>query len=274
MTVFLRVLPYVKRYPWLAIGTLGSAILGTLMVIVFPAITQVIIDDVIRQKQLEMLLPLSALGLATFLTQNVLNSIRLLFNNHFEQRLIFDLRSDLYEHIQILPLRWFDNRATGDIMTRLVEDVASVERVLVDGVEQGVVAVLQILVVAGMMFYYSVPLTFAALIPIPFLAIGALIYTLTARPRYQAHRKAASGMNSLLHDNISGIRQIKTYTSEEREHARFNKASDVLRRATLVVMSAWALYSPSMEFLASCGTLIIIAFPALIKFGMRGWTLV
>ena len=77
-----------------------------------------------------------------------MNSLRLLLNNTFEQKVIFDLRSDLYSHIQLLPLRWFDNRATGDLMTRIIEDVTSIERVLIDGIEQGTVAVLQILIAA------------------------------------------------------------------------------------------------------------------------------
>ena len=72
--------------------------------------------------------------------------MRLLLNNTFEQKVIFDLRSDLYSHIQLLPLRWFDNRATGDLMTRILEDVTSMERVLIDGIDQGTVAVLQILI--------------------------------------------------------------------------------------------------------------------------------
>ena len=69
--------------------------------------------------------------------QNGLNALRIILNNTFEQRVIFDLRSDLYSHIQMLPLRWFDNRATGDLMTRILEDVTSVERMLIDGIEQG-----------------------------------------------------------------------------------------------------------------------------------------
>ena len=58
-------------------------------------------------------------------------------NNIFEQRVIFDLRSDLYAHLQRLPLKWFDNRATGDVMTRVLEDVTAMERVLIDGIETG-----------------------------------------------------------------------------------------------------------------------------------------
>jgi ABC-type bacteriocin/lantibiotic exporter with double-glycine peptidase domain len=112
MQVFIRVLPYVRRYPFLAFATLFCAVAGTLMVIVFPAITQQIVDQVIGQNRPDLLLPLVGLGLAAFLAQNGLNSLRIVFNNHFEQRVIFDLRSELYAHIQRLPLTWFDNRAT------------------------------------------------------------------------------------------------------------------------------------------------------------------
>ncbi len=257
MPVFLRVLPYVRRYPLLAFATLFCAVAGTLMVIVFPAVTQRIVDEVIGQHRPERLFPLIAIGLAAFAAQNGLNSLRIVFNNHFEQRVIFDLRSELYAHIQKLPLHWFDNRSTGDIMTRLIEDVTNLERVLIDGIEQGTVAILQILVVSGLMLAYSPWLTAAALAPIPFLAAGALIYTLTARARYRKQRKAVSALNSILHDNIAGIRQIKTYTSEEREHARFDESSDKVRIATLTVMKSWALYQPGMEFLSSLGLLIV-----------------
>lgn len=257
MQVFLRVLPYVKRYPLLAFATLFCAVVGTLMVIVFPAVTQRIVDEVIGQHRPDRLFPLIGIGLAAFAAQNGLNSLRIIFNNHFEQRVIFDLRSELYAHIQKLPLHWFDNRSTGDIMTRLIEDVTNLERVLIDGIEQGTVAILQILVVSGLMLAYSPWLTAAALAPIPFLAAGALIYTLTARARYRKQRKAVSALNSILHDNIAGIRQIKTYTSEEREHARFDESSDKVRIATLTVMKSWALYQPGMEFLSSLGLLIV-----------------
>ncbi|MEI6493743.1 MAG: ABC transporter transmembrane domain-containing protein, partial [Verrucomicrobiota bacterium] len=262
MHVFLRVLPYVRRYPLLAFATLGCAVLGTLMVVIFPAVTQRIVDDVIRGNQPGLLMPLLGVGLAAFFLQELLDSLRIMFNNHFEQKVICDLRSELYGHIQKLPLPWFDNRATGDIMTRLIEDVTSVERVLIDGIEQGTVAVLQILIVSGMMLAWSPSLTVAALVPIPFLAAGALTYTLTARSRYSLQRKSVSALNSLLHDNIAGIRQIKTYTSEEREQTRFDAATDAVRMATLRVMRAWAIYQPAMGFFTSCGMLLIAGYGA------------
>jgi len=259
MRILFRVFGYTARYPWMAVATMFCAIVGTLMVAVFPAVTQRVIEVVLKQHHPEQLIPLIATGLAAFFAQDLLNCLRILLNNHFEQRVIFDLRSDLYARIQMLPLPWFDNRATGDIMTRLVEDVTNVERVLIDGIEQGTVALLQIAIVLALMVHYSGSLTLAALTPVPFLAIGALAYTLTAGKRYRATRKATSALNSLLHDNLDGIRQIKTYATEEREHARFNAASDALRKASLIVMRYWAIYSPTMNFLGNLGMVVILA---------------
>src|SRR3989440_7491916 len=216
-----RVFGYLKRYPGLALGTLGCAIVGTLMVIVFPGVTKLIIDDVVRQHHPEKLMPLVLLALIAFLLQHGFNTLRIVLNNTFEQRVIFDLRSDLYSHIQMLPLRWFDNRATGDLMTRILEDVTSVERMLIDGIEQGVTAVLQLIIVLAMMFYFSVQLSFVGLAPLPVLAAGALWYTLTAHRRYRLQRRASSAMNSLLHDKLAGIRQIKSYVRERAGDGRF-----------------------------------------------------
>ena len=253
-----RVFAYLKRYPLLALGTLSCAILGTLMVIVFPAVTKLVIDEVLVQRRPERLTPLVLIAALAFVLQHGLNSIRIVLNNTFEQKVIFDLRSDLYSHIQMLPLRWFDNRATGDLMTRILEDVNSVERMLIDGVEQGVVALLQAVIVLGMMFYVSTSLTLVGLAPAPLLAGGALCYTLTAHRRYRLQRRASSAMNSLLHDNLAGIRQIKSFVREREEHGRFNSVSDQLRHATLVVMRVWAVYHPSMYLIGSLGIILVV----------------
>jgi len=255
-----RVFAYLKRYPGLAAGTLSCAILGTLMVIVFPGVTKWIIDDVVRANRPDKLLPLIGVAAVAFLIQHIFNSLRIMLNNTFEQKVIFDLRSDLYSHIQLLPLRWFDNRATGDLMTRVIEDVNSVERVLIDGIEQGVVAVLQIIIVMAVMFYLNPTLALLALVPLPLLIAGALGYTLTAHRRYRLQRRAASNINALLHDNLAGVRQIKSFAREGEEHARFNRASDQLRHATLVVMRTWAIYSPSMSMFEAIGALLVLGF--------------
>ncbi len=261
MKTVLRVFAYARRYPWMAGATLGCAVLSTLMLVVFPKVTQLLIDDV-RAGRGDRLLSLALVAAAAFLVHDVFNALRIVLNNTFEQKVIFDLRSALYSHIQELPLRWFDDRATGDIMTRLLEDVTSVERVLIDGIEQGVVAVLQIGIVTAMLFSYNARLAWWALAPLPFLVAGALVYTLTAHRRYRLQRRASSAMNALLHDNLAGIRQIKTYVREREEHARFNGVSGNLRDATLTIMRVWAVYQPTMSFFGACGAVLVVGFGA------------
>ena len=256
----LRVFSYVRRYPLLASEMMLCAVLGTLSVVVFPGVTQHVIQAIRPGGDPGRLPLLALLALGAFFAQQLLNALRVYINNAFEQKVIFDLRSDLYSHIQRLPLGWFDNRATGDLMTRILEDVNAVERVLIDGIEQGVIAVLQIAVVVGMLLHYSLLLTLVALIPIPFLVAGALAYTLTAHGRYKQQRAASSAMNSLLHDNLAGIRQIKTYVREDEEHRRFNAVSEQLRQATLLIMRTWSVYNPSMSFFTNVGLVLVLFF--------------
>jgi len=102
-------------------------------------------------------------------------------------------------------------------------------------------------------------LTLLSLVPAPFLAGGALWYTLTAHRRYRLQRRASSAMNALLHDNLAGIRQIKSFVREREQHGRFNKVSNELRRTTLIVMRVWAMYHPSMYLIGSLGVVLLIA---------------
>lgn len=257
-----RVVFYLKRYPVLATATLMCSIAGTLMVIVFPAATKYILDDVVNGHHPERLFPVLVFVAFVTLLKIGLDYLSLELNNNFEQNVILDLRNDLYSHMQCLPLRWYDNHSTGDLMTRILEDVTSVERVLTEGIEQGTVAVLQIIVVLGGMLYLSPKLTLAALAPVPFLIGGATWYTLTAHRRYRLQRHAASAMNSLLHDNLTGIRQIKSFAREADEDRRFQSASNSLRQAALVTIRVWALYNSSMNFSSAVGLLLVIGIGA------------
>ena len=258
-TVF-RVFSYLKRYPGLATAQMSCAILGTALMLVFPLMTKAILGDAVPSGDTERLLRFCGIALGAFAGTNLFNALRILLNNTFEQKVIFDIRSDLYRKIQRLPMTWFDNKRTGDVMTRVTEDVTAMERVLIDGIEQGVVAILQVLFFGVLMFSINPAVAGIAMTPFPFLILGAVIYTLTAPNRYRATRVATSAMNSLLHDNIDGIQQIKSFAREEKQHARFNAASDRLRKATLHIMRIWATYSPSMEFSRNLGYVLVIGF--------------
>ena len=211
-----------------------------------------------KEEKTNKLFLYTLIALASFFGKDFFNCLRILINNVFEQKAIFDLRSELYTKLQRLPIKWFDNRRTGDVMTRVAEDVPAMERLLIDGVEQGLIATLQICGIAIFLIWKDPILGLTALAPIPLLAIGAVIYTRNAKNRYRDMKKFTGDMNSLLSDNISGISQIKSYAAENEEKKRFNALSNKVREATLKVMKYWAFYSPSMGFLTSTGYVLVL----------------
>lgn len=261
MKSILRVFAYLRRYPILASLQLFCALGMTAALFVFPTITGYAVDKILPDASRHHEFPYwVALTLLAFGIREGLNSLRIFINNSFEQKVIFDIRSDLYGKIQILPLNWFDTRRTGDIMTRVVEDVTNMERVLIDGIEQGIIAVLQVFGIGIYLYILNPVVAGWATLPIPLLAIGAWIYSTCGRDRYRNQREATSDMNSLLHDNIAGIRQVKSYAAESVEHGRFNESSEKLRQATLRMMRWWAVYSPGMSFLRTIGYTLVLAF--------------
>ncbi len=256
--VIRRVGVYLRPYRLMAVGTVGCAILSLAFGLVYPKLTRTIIDSVLGESRQELLAP-AALGLiGAFLLRELFNSLRILINNHLEQNVILDMRRDVFARLQRLPVPWFDQRASGDLMTRVIEDVNNVERMLIDGVEQGTVALLSIVGALVFMFLYSPLLAGVALIPLPFLVGGALWYTTTAHRRYRKQREAASAMNALLMDSLQGIRQIKAFGRQPHEDQRFSARADDLREGTLVVMRAWAAYGPAMQFIGALGIALVL----------------
>jgi ABC-type multidrug transport system fused ATPase/permease subunit len=239
-------------------GTVGCAVLSLAFGFLYPKLTRIIIDDVIRHHRYEWLTP-AALGLVgAFLFRELFNGLRILINNSLEQNVIYDMRRDVYARLQRLPVPWFDQRASGDLMTRIIEDVNNVERLLIDGVEQGTVALLSIVGALVFMSLLNGTLTLVSLIPVPFLIGGALWYTLTAHKRYRVQREASSAMNALLMDNLQGIRQIKAFGRQPHEDERFAQRADDLRTGSLVVMRAWAVYGPAMQFFGAFGVGLVL----------------
>jgi ABC-type multidrug transport system fused ATPase/permease subunit len=242
----------------MALGTMLCAILTTACGFAFPKLTQFIIDDVIVARRVDLMTPVMLFLIGAFLLRDLFNSLRIRINNIFEQNVIYDMRREVFARLQRLPVNYFDQRASGDLMTRVIEDVNSVERVLIDGTEQGTVALLSVFGVMGFLFHASPTLALVAMIPLPILASGALCYTLTAHRRYRAQRLAASAMNALLMDNLQGVRQIKAYGQQAHEDERFARRADDLRKGTLGVMRVWANYSPAMSFAAALGSGLVL----------------
>jgi ABC-type multidrug transport system fused ATPase/permease subunit len=253
-----RVFRYIRPYPALASGTILCALLAQVAAFAYPKLTRFVMDDVIAAGRGDRLGWAIGGLLGAFLLRDLFNSVRIRLNNRFEQNVIFDIRRQVYGRLQRLPAAWFDHRATGDLMTRVIEDVGAMERLLIDGTEQGVVSALGVIGVAVLLFLNDPFLAAVALVPVPLLIAGALWYTSTAAARYRARSRASSAMNALLMDNLQGVRQIKLFGRERHEDGRFAAKADELRKGTLTVMKAWATYNPAMQFAAALGTVLVL----------------
>lgn len=253
-----RVAVYLRPYPWMAVGTIGCALVSQAAALAYPKLTRLVIDDVIGQKRGELLTPVMLGLLGAFVLRDGFNSIRIRLNNVFEQNVIRDIRQKVYGRMQRLPQAWFDHRASGDLMTRVLEDVNAMERLLIDGTEQGVVALVALVGVAILLFLSNPFLASVAMVPLPILLGGALWYTSTAHKRYRAQREASSAMNALLMDNLQGVRQIKSFSREMHEDERFAERTEALRRGALQVMKVWAVYNPAMTYVAAVGVVLVL----------------
>lgn len=253
-----RLLAFARGHWRIAAWQFTLAVAGTSLIFVFPGVVRWFMDEIIPEKRGDLIWRAGGLALLAFSLREGLFYFRTRVNCTFEQRMITDLRSQLHRKIELLPLRWFDHQSTGDILTKLADDVPATQRVILEGIEQGCTAVLQILITAIVMLVADAKLALIVLAPTPFIAAGGWIYSRWVSPRATAAREATSALNATLHDTITGIRQIKSFTAEEMRQWKFLAASQRLQEKQTRLMAAWAFYSPSMTLLGNGGLVLLL----------------
>ena len=260
MKSLLRVLGYLKPYKKTVTLTLSFAIVTTLLDLVPPWLIKIIVDQLVDDNGTTMIYWATIGLIGIYFARNFSNYKRIMFNNRVEQSVVFDMRSNVYKALNRLSISFFENRSTGELMSRVNDDVNYVERIFVDGVEQVVTALLTLTGITVILFYLHWQLALVALLPIPFLIWGACIYTNKAHSLYHSGRESAAKMNARLQDSISGIREIFAFNRQLHEIDRFEKKSRDYCNKNLDVMSLWAVYSPTMMFLGSLGTAFILFY--------------
>jgi ABC-type multidrug transport system fused ATPase/permease subunit len=256
----LRVLNYLRPYRLLAVTTLLCAMATTALELVPPWLIKIVIDDVIQARRLA-LLPWVILGLVgAYGLKNVFASLRIRFNNTLEQRVVHDLRDQVFAALQRLSVSYFENRSTGEIMSRVNSDTEHVERIFIDGLEGLLTASLTLVGITIMLFTLSWKLAVLSLIPVPVLVVSAMIFTKRVHGYYHAIRRSAAELNAYLQDALSGIRETIGFNRQGYEGGRFNALSRRYSENNLKAMYLWSLYSPGMILVGSLGTVLILWF--------------
>ena len=193
-----------------------------------------------------------------YLGSAVFNGLRIAINNTLEQRVLLTMRRDLHQKLLHLPVSFFDQRKSGDISSRVIEDVANVERALLDGTEMGGRAVVTIVGVTVLLFVLNPFLAALVFLPVPLLIIGGIYYARGSRKIWKRVREAGGDVNSLLVEDIQGNRLIQTFGLQTREGSRFEALALRFQQLTLRGMFRWAVYSPLTTFVTNLGIVSII----------------
>ena len=242
----------------MVIGTFVFAGLTTAFELVPPWLIKVVIDDVIQAGKTH-LLSMVFLGLgAAYVLRNVCSSIRIKLNNSLEQQIVHDLHVQVFAALQRLSISFFENRPTGEIMSRVLNDTEHMQRIFVDGLEEIITAGLTLIGIMTVLFWLNWKLALLALVPIPLLILGAIAFTKRIHKHYRKIRKDSAELNALLQDSLAGIRETMGFNRQAYEQDRFDGKSDLCRRDTLKAMYLWSYYSPGMMLVGSLGGALVL----------------
>ena len=264
MQVIRRISKYLFEHKVLFATTLLLACLMTGLSVSVPTVIQEVLDYIFQSNAFErdiLVYGILLIG-AMFLGKEILNCLRIRVNNKLEQKVIFKIRKDLHDKLLDLPISFYDRRKSGEIASRVVEDVQNVERAILDGTEQGVIALLTLTGVTSMMFLQEPRLAILVFLPLPILVILGFNYAKISKKNWKAVREASGELNSLLVEDIQGNRLIQAFALKSRERGRFDQIGSILEKRSLEAMYRWSIQGPGASFLSSLGILAVVGMGA------------
>ncbi len=201
---------------------------------------------------------LVAAFLVLFVVSRVFSAIQGIVMARVGQGLIYDMRSQAYRHVQKLSLSYFENQQTGDVMSRVVNDVNSLESVIVGPVIGLITDVCRLAWVLYFCMLWDWQLTSMSLVAAPLLLLSTFLVGRLLRKNFRELRKKVGELNALIQDNISGIRIIQSFVREEHELGRFNVKSRENYTLNVRLASIFATFRPWVDLLNQIGILVVL----------------
>jgi len=209
---------------------------------------------------------LAVILLAVYVLRGVLQFVRSYMAHVAGWGVVSDVRQQIYEHLQRLSLRFYEDKQTGQLMSRMVNDSDMFERLIAHAVPDVVVNALTLVGVAAVLFVMEWRLALLSLVPIPLVILAMRSFARYVRPAFRERQKELGQLNATLNDNLSGIREIKAFTQEEREALRVRKHIHSYRDSMLNALRLMATFQPFVDFASSLGTIIVIYFGGKLAF--------
>lgn len=246
--------PY-KKYVILAILlNLVVAGLGPLR----PYLIKVAVDDYIINKNYDGLFNISILLIGALFFQSVIQYALTYFTQLMGQKIIFDLRIKVFAHVQKLSLKYFDKTPIGRIVTRVTNDVESLNDLFSSGIVMIFSDIFIILWIFGFMFFMSWKLALITLSVLPFLFYATFLFRKKVREAYRNVRHHLAKLNSYMQEHITGINIVQIFNKEEVELKKFSAINSDYRKANIDSVFYYAIFFPTVEVLSSISIALII----------------
>jgi ATP-binding cassette, subfamily B, multidrug efflux pump len=253
-----RLMRYLKPYRRLIVPALALTLAVNALGVVEPKFFQYAIDWYIIPNQLAGLAWLALAFLGVKLLQLVASYFQTVLLQSVGQRVMYDLRAELYEKLQRQEVAYFDKNPVGRVMTRLTSDVDALNELFTSGVIEGLGDVVMIAAIVGFMLWMDWRLTLVALVTVPLLFAATVWFRGHARRGYDLVRTKLARINSFLQEHISGAQTVQIFNREEKSRRQFASINDDHRRAHVETIFYYSVFFPLVDFIGSLGVALII----------------
>ncbi|MGE5557473.1 MAG: ABC transporter ATP-binding protein [Bacillota bacterium] len=255
--IFARLIHKVKPYFWYMGAGLVLMFLITGLDMAQPILTKILVDTIIPTHNLQMLVLIIFSIFGIHLFTSVFSGIRSYFMAWLGEKITHDLRCDMYNHLQLLSLDFYDQHETGWIMDRISADTSNLQDFLTEGFQDFIRDSMSILVIISIMAAMNWRLTLITLLPAPFVAFFIIRFMRKIRRQFHRVWRKRSRMTSLLSDVIPGVRVVKAFAQEKREIVRFTGRSLDYMESSVDNAKSFSMFHPVTEFATSLGTVMI-----------------
>ena len=229
----------------------------TAVSLVPPYMTKLLVDEVLPNGRKDGLTTCVLVLLATYLVQYGVGAIRSYFLKISGDRIVADLRNDVYRKAQLLPMRFYDKTSTGSVINRISGDTNTIQAFVLRITQEVVVQFFLLIGIIVIMFTMNWQLTLLSLVPVPFVVIGSRIFGRKIHPFYRRIWRRWSAVTSILTDTIPGIRVIKAFTNEKRSVDNFAAYNGEWLKTSNKASRITTLYPNIVGFVVTCGSLMI-----------------
>lgn len=238
---------YIKKYKGKMITALVLSVFAAISGLLGPLITQYALDNTIPQKNMGQLVLLTLAFVGTIAVSITFSTIRSRIMTVVGQDIIFDIRTDLFKHLQELPFEYYDNRPHGKILIRVVNYVNSVSDMLSNGIINVILECLNMLFIMIFMFFVNVKLSLVVLSGLPIFAVIMMMIKKRQRKAWQDVSNKSSNLNAYLQENITGARVTQIFTREEENAQIFDRLSEKYRKSWINAVKYSHLVWPATD---------------------------